>query len=90
MAEHGDTRVTAGLNFLEANGGEELRAHYLWLLRRMLGNITPEDLGTSTVISLVALLIPEHSQVVGGVPDPGSNRPRDAAILRLIPHSANT
>lgn len=71
-------------------GGEELRSHYVWLLRRMLGNIRPEDLATTTVVSLVALLMPDHSRIVRGAPGKGrSKRPRDAAILQLIPGSGD-
>jgi hypothetical protein len=66
--------------------GEELRAHYIWLLRRMLGNITPDDLATSTMVSLVDLLMPEHSRIVGDTPGKGrSRRSRGAAILTLTP-----
>lgn len=84
-------RVTAGLGYLQAGGGEELRSHYLWLLDRMLGNIRPEDLSTPTVVSLVALLMPDHSRIVGGgLPDPRSERPRNGVVLRLIPRSATT
>jgi hypothetical protein len=69
--------------------GKGLRAHHLWLLRRMLGNITLEDLATATVVSLVALLMPDHSRIVGGGdPDHGPKRSRDAAILRLVPRSS--
>lgn len=84
-------RVTAGLNYLQAGGGEDLRDHYLWLLRRMLGNIRLEGLSTSTLVSLVALLMPDHSRIVGdGNPDKGRNRPRDGVVLQLIPRSVTT
>lgn len=72
-------------------GGEELRSHYVWLLRRMLGDITPDDLATQTMAELVTLLMPDHSRIIGGVaPGKGSStRPRDAAILQLVPRSGD-
>lgn len=82
-------RVAAGLHYLDAGGGEELRDHYVWLIRTMLSNLAPDDLSTSTLVSLVALLMPEHSRAIGGEPGRGRRKPR-GTVIPLIPRSATT
>lgn len=60
-------RVRAGLKFLHLSGGDELRAHYIWLLKRLLTDLKPEDLSTRAIVSLVAILIPDHSRLLARV-----------------------
>lgn len=80
--EDAASRVTAGLGYLNSGGGEELRAHYLWLLEQMMGNLCPRDLTTDTIVSLVALLIPDHARALPGLIPPGPNGGR--SVLRLV------
>lgn len=82
MEETIDMRVAAGLNFLEAGGGEELREHYLWVLKSLMTNMAPEDLSTDTLVSIVAVLIPEHSRFLAGQP-PTGRRP-SGRVLHLV------
>jgi hypothetical protein len=79
-------RVTAGLDFLRTGGGEELREHYIWVLKQVMGHIKPEDLSTATLVSMLAVLIPEHSRFIGG----GNPAVREATVLRLLPRDDNT
>lgn len=74
-------RVTAGLDFLRTAGGEDVREHYLWQLKQMMLDMPPEKISTSALVSLVAVLIPEHARVLAGR-QPASGVP--VAVLRLV------
>lgn len=84
VAEHVDTRVTACLKFLEAGGGEDLRHHYLWLVKSVMTNMAPEDLSTDTLVSIAAVLIPEHSRFLAGRQPPTGGRPPGGKVLHLV------
>jgi hypothetical protein len=85
MAEDIGPRVSAALNFLQA-GEEDVRDHYLWQIRQVLGDLTPEDLSDEALVSLLAVLAPEHSRVLAAR-RPGSGKPR-GRLLHLIPNIA--
>ena len=57
---HIGQRITAAVNYVQA--GDDVRAHCLWTLRGILTNMAPEDLSTSALASIIAILIPEHSR----------------------------
>ncbi len=48
----------------DSGGGEDLRSHYLWTLDGVMGNLHPEDLSTSALVALLAVLIPEHARIL--------------------------
>jgi hypothetical protein len=85
MAENIGPRVSAALNFLQS-GEEDVRDHYLWQVRQVLGDMTPDDLSTEALVSLLAVLIPEHSRVLTSRrPVGGETRGR---LLHLIRQAA--
>lgn len=74
-------RVTAALDFLDAGGGDDMRDHWIWQLKHVLTDLTPEYLSTATLVSVLAILIPDHSRFLAG------RLPVDrgpGTILRLI------
>lgn len=73
-------RVTAGLDFLRSGGGEELREHYLWQIKQMMSAMPPDQLSTSALVSLVAVLIPEHARLLAAR-EPGTV---SGTVLRLV------
>lgn len=57
-------RVTAALHYIESGLEIDTRAHYLWTLKNVMRNLELEHLSTQTLVSLLAVLIPEHSRVL--------------------------
>lgn len=97
MADDVASRVTAALRYINLRGGDDVREHYIWLLRHVLSDMTPEDLTNSTLVSLLAVLAPEHSRVladrrIGGIVDSGApgGSGADATLLRLVRESEAT
>lgn len=76
-------RVTAALDFLRSGGGDEMRDHYIWSVKSVLTNMAPEDLSTTALVSILAILIPEHSRFLAGRVPPSGGRP-SGKILRII------
>ncbi len=74
-------RVTAALDFLRSGTDEDMRAHCIWCLDKVMADLRPEDLSTPTLVSLLAILIPDHSRILTGRPPA-----REAPILRLVKH----
>jgi hypothetical protein len=88
MTDDVGARVTAALNYLNIGGEDELRAHYLWLLKQVMMNLTFEDVPTSTLVSMLSILIPEHSRVLVGRAVPGGKqtvRPRFMHLIHNVP-----
>jgi hypothetical protein len=79
-AEDG-SRIKAALDIL--SGDEKLREHYIWTLKTMMTHMVPEDLSTRTLVSIVALLLPEHSRFIARRMSPAGRRPR-ARDLRIV------
>lgn len=78
-------RISAGLDYVAASGdGEDVRAHYLWMVQQITRDVPLEKLTTSEIVSLVAVLIPAHSRVLGR--DVGGPPGR---LLKLIPPSGD-
>lgn len=88
MTEEDDagSRVSAGICFLRSGGGDQLRAHYLWTLDQVMGHLRPEDLSTPTLVSLLAVLIPEHSRFLIR-PTPLGPK---GAVLRIVRDSSTS
>lgn len=57
-------RVTAALHYVESGLEIDSRAHYLWTLKNVMRNLELENLSTQTLVSLLAILIPEHSRIL--------------------------
>lgn len=77
------SRVTAGLGFLHSGGGDELREHYLWTLDQVMSHLHPENLSTQALVSILAVLIPEHSRFLTGRRTPPGGK-RTGRRLRVI------
>lgn len=78
--------VTAGMDFLRMNGGEDLREHYLWSLKQLMADLPPEKLSTSALVALHVILIPEHARAIREI----GGRPSGAVIRLLRPtHSTS-
>lgn len=73
-------RVTNALDYLRVGGGEELRDYYLFATEQALSRLRLQDLRTSTLVSLLALIMPELSRIIGGRSDDGG----DGVVLQLI------
>lgn len=61
-------RISAGMDFVAAGNDEDVRGHYLWQVKQLMHALAPEDLSTPELVSLVAVLIPAHSRLLGGQP----------------------
>jgi hypothetical protein len=81
MPDDVSSRVAAALDYMGADGAD-VREHYLWVLRKMFDEVTPDDLSTSALISLTAVIIPEHARVLAGRSPGGGHR--DARVLQLL------
>lgn len=74
-------RIAAALDYVRVGNDEEIRAHYLWLVKEMMTRMTPEDLSTSALVATVVAWTPDHSRFELG----GSPRDSDSAvILQLV------
>ena len=62
-----------------------LRRHLLWEVRNIMRDIDPEDLSTTELAGLVAVLIPAHGRVLNGA---SGSSPRSGKVLRLVPHDS--
>lgn len=74
-------RVTAALDFLHSAAGDDIRDHCVWQLKHVLTDLSPEYLSTATLVSLLAILIPDHARFLAG------RLPMDrgpGTVLRLI------
>jgi hypothetical protein len=74
------TGISAALKYLRSCP-EDVRDHYVWLLKRLLTNLKPRDLSTESIVSLVAILIPEHSRLLAS-PEPGAGD--GGVVLNLV------
>lgn len=82
-------RVGAALDWLHAGTDEDeaTHAHYVWAVKSMMTNLAPEDLSTTTLVSLLAILIPEHGRLLASK-FPGWGRSDSGKILHLV-HSTH-
>ena len=67
---------------LQDNDGEDVRSHNLWAVRELMYDMSPEDLTTAELVSMVAIMIPAHSRVLDDRAERG--RP-NATILQFVP-----
>jgi hypothetical protein len=74
-------QVAAALDWARCGSDEEIRGHCLWQLKEMMTALAPEHLSTSAVVSLLAILIPEHSRFLAGR-DPATGEV--GVVLRLV------
>lgn len=75
-------RMSAALDYVASGKEEEIRTHYLWLVKEMMANLGgPEQLTTSQLVATVVAWTPAHSRVVSG----GKPAGEVAAVLRLVP-----
>ena len=74
-------RVTAALDFLRS-GGEEMRDHYLWCVRQVMSSLPLDEVSTSALVSILAVLVPEHARFLRGR-EPGTGVVV-APLLKLI------
>lgn len=77
-------QVTHALDYLRSSGGEDLRSHYLWVVKALMTRMTPEDLSTESLVSLVAILVPEHARFIEGK----SPTARPAKVLSIVRETA--
>lgn len=73
-------RMAAALDYARLGKDEEIRAHYLWLVKEMMARIAPEDLSTSALVSTVVAWMPTHTRLLLGKPREGDS----ATILQLV------
>ena len=78
-------RVAAALDLLRLGNDEDVRPHAIWALKQVISDVVPEQLSTTAIVSLLSILIPEHSRILSGQGPPAVGRPRTA--LRLIGRS---
>jgi hypothetical protein len=72
-------RVTAALDFIETTNDYAVRDHYLWELKQVMASMPPDQLSTATIISLLAVLVPEHARFLAG------RKPVPGPVLWLLP-----
>ena len=75
-------RVTAALDYARASDEADIRPHYLWQLERITETVTLDDLTTSELVALTALLIPAHSRLLAGLSPTDQGPP--GKVLRLV------
>lgn len=80
--EDAGARVIAALGFLNSGNDDDMREHYIWAVKSIMTHLVPEQLATSTLVSLLAILIPEHSAHLRIRPTDGG--PGPGKILRLV------
>lgn len=72
-------RIDAALDFIKETGDYTVRDHYLWELKQVMASMPPDELSTTAIISLLAVLVPEHARFLAG------RKPVSGPVLRLIP-----
>lgn len=55
-------RVQLAIDFAESADDDEIRPHNMWQLQRMLTDMEPDDLLTTEIVALIAVLVPAHSR----------------------------
>lgn len=67
-------RVLAATAYLGKNP-EELHPHYEWMLKELMGRVSPADLTVEETMALVAILVPAHSRKLeaAGSADPATD-----------------
>ena len=72
-------RVAAALDCIPDVAAEQrLMPHLCWMLREIIGRVTPEDLLPTEAMAMLAILTPAHARVLGL---PAGGRP----VLRIVP-----
>lgn len=75
-------RMDAMLNITrDEQTGDLLRPHMLWELNQIMQRIKPDDLATSEIMGLLAVLVPIHSRFLD---DRGISPPFGPVPLRLV------
>lgn len=77
-------RMAAALDYLRGGNDEDMREHYIWLVKQMMAKMAPEDLSTSALVATVVAWTPDHSRVIIGKPVGGDS----ATVLQLVPSDA--
>lgn len=64
-------RIIAALGYVDSVEDVDMRPHLLWQVKAIMTRMRPEDLSDNALVSLVAILGPEHSRFIDGV-SPGA------------------
>jgi hypothetical protein len=75
-------QVAAALDWARCGTDGDIREHCLWQLKELMTALAPEHLSTAAVVSLIAILVPEHSRFLAGR-DPAAGDV--GVVLRLVP-----
>lgn len=82
-------KITHAIDYARSSG-EDVRPHYLRTVSQLTDEVRLDDLTTSELVALKALLIPAHSRVIEGRPRPDATPPPVGRVLRLIGNAGNT
>lgn len=75
-------QMSAALDYAAAGDDEQMRTHYLWLVKQMMAHIGgPEGLTTAALVATVVAWMPDHTRVMSGREPAGGDT---ATVLHLI------
>lgn len=75
-------KITHAIDYAQTCG-EDVRPHYLHTIATITDEVSLDDLTTTELIALKALLIPAHARILSGRPRPDAAAPI-GRVLRLV------
>jgi hypothetical protein len=79
-------RMTAALDYVAAGDETEIRHHFLWVVKKMMADMVPEDLTTAELVTTIVAWTPAHSRIISG----RTGGEPTAAVLQLVPRDDST